>query len=158
MTAILTPALALRYLGELSTDVRAAVVLDSDGALVAGDSRLAAPAAALLATVSPGARMATVGLTDERGTRHGTALVARAAEAAPALVVLAGPRALLDLLCHDLATAADGISTTAAPASPPLAPNRAEAPRDGEFAGPAAISAGMALLHAVGPERPEIGR
>ena len=33
--APLTPELALDYLGELSTDIRAAVLLDSDGALAA---------------------------------------------------------------------------------------------------------------------------
>lgn len=32
----LTPELALDYLGELSTDIRGAVVLDRDGALAAG--------------------------------------------------------------------------------------------------------------------------
>jgi hypothetical protein len=44
MTPALTPPLALDYLRELSTDIRAGVVLDRDGALLAGP-----PARALLA-------------------------------------------------------------------------------------------------------------
>ena len=49
MTAALTPAHALAYLELLSTDLRGAAVLDSNGALLAGDERLAAAARAALA-------------------------------------------------------------------------------------------------------------
>jgi hypothetical protein len=49
MTPALTPPLALDYLRELSTDIRAGVVLDRDGALLAGPEELAEPARALLA-------------------------------------------------------------------------------------------------------------
>ena len=48
MPPALTPALALEYVHELSADVRAAVVLDAGGALLAGPAELAAPARALL--------------------------------------------------------------------------------------------------------------
>jgi hypothetical protein len=41
--AALTPGLALRYLGELSTDIRAALILDARGQLAA--STLAVPSA-----------------------------------------------------------------------------------------------------------------
>jgi predicted regulator of Ras-like GTPase activity (Roadblock/LC7/MglB family) len=46
--AALTPELALAYLGELSTDIRAAVVLGPDGEPVAGSHDLAAAARELL--------------------------------------------------------------------------------------------------------------
>jgi hypothetical protein len=44
----LTPALALDYVRELSADVRAALVIDAAGELLAGPPALAAPARALL--------------------------------------------------------------------------------------------------------------
>jgi len=44
----LTPEAALEYLGELSTDIRAAVVLDGAGGRLAGDEALAAPARRIL--------------------------------------------------------------------------------------------------------------
>ncbi|MBA3421756.1 MAG: hypothetical protein H0U12_07675 [Thermoleophilaceae bacterium] len=37
MPSALTPELALRHLGELSSDLRASVLLDADGELAAGD-------------------------------------------------------------------------------------------------------------------------
>ena len=40
----LTPQLALDYLRELSADIRAGVVLDPEGALLAGPDNLAEPA------------------------------------------------------------------------------------------------------------------
>jgi hypothetical protein len=46
--ARMTPALAVDYVRELSADVRAAVVLDAAGELLAGAPQLAAPARALL--------------------------------------------------------------------------------------------------------------
>jgi hypothetical protein len=46
---VLTPALALDYVRELSADVRAALVLDAAGSLLAGPPELAGPARALLA-------------------------------------------------------------------------------------------------------------
>jgi hypothetical protein len=49
MTPALTPARALRYLCELSADIRAGAVLGADGELLAGAAELAEPARDLLA-------------------------------------------------------------------------------------------------------------
>ena len=49
MSPALTPALALDYLRELSADIRAGVVLDGTGALLAGPEDLAPAARDLLA-------------------------------------------------------------------------------------------------------------
>jgi len=58
--ALLTPALALDYVRELSADVRAAVVLDAEGGLLAGPPRLAAPARALLIAAGAAAELEAV--------------------------------------------------------------------------------------------------
>jgi len=84
MTAILTPALALRHLRQLSTDVRAAAVL-------------AAPDLGVLAREGAGAPGA-----GDPGAPAGTVLAA--SDDQHVLAVLAGPHALLPLLRHDLAT------------------------------------------------------
>ena len=55
--ALLTPALALDYVRELSADVRAAVVLDAEGGLLAGPPRLAAPARAVLIAAGAAAEL-----------------------------------------------------------------------------------------------------
>jgi hypothetical protein len=73
----LTPALALACLRELSTDVRAAAVIDAEQRCLAGDRSLAARAGQLLTVRAP----------------DGTAIV-----------VEIGPHALLPLLRHDLET------------------------------------------------------
>lgn len=91
MTAALTPQLALAYLGELSVDVRAAVVVASDGAVLAGDPAL-------------GARVAAAPRTP--GTQHvpaadGTLLLVRTSTGI-GIAVVAGDRALLPLLAGDL--------------------------------------------------------
>lgn len=95
MPAILTPALALRHLRELSTDVRGAVALDPGGRVLGGDAAIAEPARALLAAAGASAPVRVV-------TGRGAVLAARAP--AVALVVVAGPHALLELLAHDLQT------------------------------------------------------
>ncbi|MDO8187494.1 hypothetical protein Q5424_10600 [Conexibacter sp. JD483] len=79
MTAILTPPLALRHLRQLTTDVRAAVVL------AAGDLAVLAREPAGRADAPTGTVLAI------SGERH-------------VLAVLAGPHALLPLLRHDLET------------------------------------------------------
>ena len=81
--AALTPRGALGWLESLSIDVRAAAVLDADGAVLAGD-----PA---LATAAEG----------------GDVIVARSD--AHAIVVRIGTRALKRLLRADLRTALDGL-------------------------------------------------
>lgn len=155
MPAILTPALALRYLRQLSTDVRGAIVLGADGRPLAGEEALAAPAARLAALLPAGARELVV-----RSEAGGTALVVRAAAGAPALVLLAGPLALLGLLRHDAETVARALAGEGEPAGelPPLPPGEVvvrEASRcvqiadDGGFPVQTAISAGMGLRDAV---------
>lgn len=115
MTAPLTPALALAYLHELSTDVRAVVVLDAAGSVLAGAEELAPRARALLANAAepvesiaapaPGVRLAHA--------PDGALLVAQGSDGAT-IAVLAGPYAVLSLLGHDLAATARAI--VAAPA------------------------------------------
>jgi hypothetical protein len=88
MPSALTPDLALAYLGELSSDIRAAVLLDGDGGWLAGDEALTEPARALLAAMdTPALEVLTPrgGVFAARSARH--ALVAVAGRAAlPALV------------------------------------------------------------------------
>jgi hypothetical protein len=96
-TARLTPALALDYLRQLSAGMQAAVVLDADGAPLAGDASLAAPARRLLAA-SPAAPVAR-----ERAADGALLLVARDEEGF-AVAALAAPQALEPLLEHDLRT------------------------------------------------------
>jgi hypothetical protein len=84
--AALTPAGALGWLGSLSIDVRAAAVLDADGAVLAGDPALAG--------VPEG----------------GDVMVARSE--AHAIVVRTGPRPLKRLLQADLRTALEGLEIT----------------------------------------------
>ena len=60
MPPALTPALALDYVRELSADVRAAVVLDAAGSLLAGPPELAGPARALLAAGGDAAELEAV--------------------------------------------------------------------------------------------------
>jgi hypothetical protein len=95
--ARLTPALALDYLRELSLGVRAAVVLDATGAPLAGDARLADPAARLLASLPDG----TVA---REPADDGALLLAARGEGGVAIAVLAGPQALVPLLEHDIRT------------------------------------------------------
>lgn len=94
MEPTLTPVLALRYLRELSTDVRAGVVLDASGAHLAGAPGMA-DAARRLAEACTGARAAEVRTAD------GSAFVT--VSAAHSLVILAGPLALTGLVFHDMA-------------------------------------------------------
>ncbi len=111
MTAALTPLIALAYLRELSTDVRAAVVLDGDGELLAGDPAIVPAARALLAAwgaapaappapaaPAPAAASPTTPLAVR--TSAGVALATRAQR--HAIVVAAGIHALVPLLLHDL--------------------------------------------------------
>lgn len=199
MTAILTPALALRHLRELSTDLRAAVVLDASGRLLAGEAVFHTPARELLGVLddtSGGEGRELIVPLEEGGTLRGTAIVARAdgppgadpalatvaapapaADAPPeadagaaAIVVAAGPHALLDLLRHDLATAlydlaAGGPTDAAAAVVDSPAPLPAHRPavvaigasrsvqtlEPADFAGRTAIFAGMELLAAGNP-------
>jgi hypothetical protein len=98
MTASLTPTLALVYLHELAVDVRAAVVLDAAGEPLAGDGTLAPRARELLTAAGT------------RSAADGSLLAARVPDGG-AIAVLAGPRAVLSLLEHDLAAAAEATAT-----------------------------------------------
>jgi hypothetical protein len=90
----LTPDRALAYLAELSTDLRAAVVSDRDGAVLAGDAWLAGPLGELLALAG--------GDGVEVRAPGGTVVAARGD--GHALAAIAGPGALPELLRHDIAT------------------------------------------------------
>lgn len=99
MSAALTPDLALAYLGELSTDIRASVVLDAHGERLAGDVVLAGAIRALLvATDTPGIEVLSArgGVFVARGVHHVVALVT-GRFALPALVRHDARRAVADL-------------------------------------------------------------
>jgi hypothetical protein len=89
----LTPSLALDYLRELSADIRAGVVLDPAGALLAGPEALAVPARELLAAAGD-AREVHVATAD------GAVFAARSE--GHALVVVCGRLALPSLVRYDL--------------------------------------------------------
>jgi hypothetical protein len=93
-TPALAPATALAWLGSLSIDVRAAVVLDAGGAVLAGDAALGVRAAAALAGAAPGAGEIS----------DGDLLVVRSARHAVAATL--GPHALRRLARSDLRAAA----------------------------------------------------
>lgn len=102
----LTPELALAYLGELSTDIRAGVVLDARGARLAGSEALAAPARELFAAAE----------TDlvEVDTVRGTVVAARSERHALAVVV--GRFALPALVRYDVRRVLADLDVTAPPA------------------------------------------
>jgi hypothetical protein len=89
----LTPPLALEYLRELSADIRSGVVLDPDGALLAGPEELAGPARDLLAA-SGEAREVQV------ATATGAVFAARSDR--HTVVVVCGRFALPSLIRYDL--------------------------------------------------------
>ena len=104
MTTALTPELALAYLGELSVDVRAAVVLDARGEPLAGDAELADAGRALLAACDAPAM--------EVATPRGAVFAVRSA--AHALVVVTGRFALPALVLYDLRTVLSDLEPAAA--------------------------------------------
>jgi hypothetical protein len=89
----LTPALALDYLRELSADIRAGVVLDPSGALLAGPDELAEPARDLVEAAG-GAREVHVANAD------GNVFAARSER--HTIVVVCGRFALPSLIRYDL--------------------------------------------------------
>jgi hypothetical protein len=105
----LTPALALAYVRELSTDVREGVALDAAGARVAGPEELAAPARALLAAAGDAAEV-------EVALPGGCVCAVRSAH--HALVAACGRLALPALVRRDLRTALAELEQTL-PGSPP---------------------------------------
>jgi hypothetical protein len=84
MTAALPPDLAIAYVTELSADVKAAVVLDAEGAVLAGDASLRDAARAARTALGSGAAAAA-------HTPHG--IVTAAATPAHTLLVLSAESA-----------------------------------------------------------------
>jgi hypothetical protein len=93
VTPALTPHLAIAHLRELSTDIRAGVVLAADGSRLAGSETLAAAARELLAAAgdATGVEVVTAG-----------AAVFAARSARRAVVVVCGRLALPALVRYDL--------------------------------------------------------
>jgi hypothetical protein len=105
----LTPALALDYVRELSTDVLAGVALAAGGERLAGPEELAAPAGALLAAAGAAAEL-------EATTSGGCACAVRSER--HALVVACGPFALPALVRRDLRAALAELEGRAAATAP----------------------------------------
>jgi hypothetical protein len=89
----LTPPLALDYLHELSADIRSGVVLDPDGALLAGPEDLAEPSRDLLAAAGGATEIHVT-------TAEGAVFAARSDQ--HVLVVVCGRYALPSLIRYDL--------------------------------------------------------
>jgi hypothetical protein len=137
MTAALTPPLALDYVTALSADIRAAVVLDPEGALLAGPEALVGPARQLIAAVPDDARQL------EGKTAEGAVYAAR--DARHTILVVTGRFALARLTRHDLNQALSALGgesrSEEAPAPVPDAAVRALFAAIGEdFRRPRAVS------------------
>jgi hypothetical protein len=117
MPPALTPALALDYVHELSADVRAAVLLDSAGTLLAGPTELAAPARALLDAISPASEL-------EDGSADGVVCAVRTT--AHAAVAVCGRFAIGSVVRQDLRTALAALEGRPADAGPAAEPAPAE--------------------------------
>jgi predicted regulator of Ras-like GTPase activity (Roadblock/LC7/MglB family) len=103
--AAITPELALRYLDELSTDIRAGVVLDREGSLLAStlaDGERAEQLGRLARELFERAERAGGAATDEleASTSDGSVFASRNARFA--LAVVAGRFALPSLMLYDL--------------------------------------------------------
>jgi hypothetical protein len=107
--AALTPALALDYLRELSADIRTGVVLDADGALLAGPEALAEPARDLFAGAGEAAEMQIV-------TRDGDVFAARSNR--HRIAVVTGRFALPSLIRYDLKLVLADLEGAARPEAP----------------------------------------
>jgi hypothetical protein len=117
MPPALTPALALDYVHELSADVRAAVLLDSAGSLLAGPTDLAAPARALLDAISPATEV-------EDGSADGVVCAVRTTD--HAAVAICGRFAIGAVVRQDLRTALAALEGRPAGAGPAAEPRPAE--------------------------------
>ncbi len=109
MEPSLTPDLAVAYLGELSLDVLAAVVLDGRGGYLAGSLALTGPAGALLEAAEAAEGVAI-------RTRRGWVVGARSETVG--VVVAAGPLTLAGLMRHDVLEVVH-LLTGARPIAPP---------------------------------------
>lgn len=95
MTDAIPAEVALAYLSTLSVDLRAAVVLGEEGATLAGDAALAAPALAV-------ARAAQEGTAGQ--APHGDGRLFAASRGGVTLALAVGPHALEAVVVHDLLT------------------------------------------------------
>jgi hypothetical protein len=127
MPPALSPDLAVDYVRELSADVRAALVLDASGALLAGPAELAAPARALLEAGGDAAEL-------EAGGDAGVVCAVRSD--AHAAIAVCGRFAIGAVVRDDLRTALAALEGRAvAGADEPGEPAK---PESGEPGGPAA--------------------
>jgi hypothetical protein len=117
MPPALTPALALAYVHELSADVRAAVLLDRDGALLAGPAELADPARALIAAAGTAAEL-------EDGGPDGVVCAVRSD--AHAGVAVCGRFAIGGVVRQDLRAALAALEGRPAATGPGAEPSAAE--------------------------------
>jgi hypothetical protein len=93
MTDAVPAPVALAYLATLSADLRTAVVLGPDGAVVAGDAAIAAATLALVRDA---------GLAVARQAPHGDGRLFAARSAVHAMGLVVGPHALEAVVVHDL--------------------------------------------------------
>jgi hypothetical protein len=100
-TNALTPELALTRLGELSADIRTAVVLDAAGNRLAGEADLGGAAADLIGAVGDAA---AVEVADERGAVYAVR------DHRHAIVAVASRPSLPSLMFMDLRAVLAGLS------------------------------------------------
>jgi hypothetical protein len=111
MPPALTPSLALEYVHELSADVRAGVVLDAAGALLAGPPPLADLARALLDAGGDAGEL-------EAATADGVVCAVRTSD--HAAVAICGRFAIAGVVRQDLRAALAALEGRS-PAAPPVA-------------------------------------
>jgi hypothetical protein len=138
MPPALTPALALEYVHELSADVRAGIVLDDAGQVLAGPDALAAPARELLAAGGDAGEL-------EAATADGVVCAVRTA--AHAAVAICGRFAIAGVVRQDLRAALDALEGRSP--RPPVAAPPAQAESVDDVAEPALGSAANRLISAV---------
>lgn len=110
MSPALTPELALRYLRELSADIREAIVLDGRGSRLAGDPALTPAATELQAEMGDAGEA-------EGATIEGVVVAARAGD--HTIVLVCGSQALVPLARHDLRLVLVDLGAPALPAQDP---------------------------------------
>jgi hypothetical protein len=138
MPPALTPALALDYVHELSADVRAGIVLDDAGHVLAGPPALAEPARALLAAGGDAGEL-------EAATADGVVCAVRTP--AHAAVAICGRFAIAGVVRQDLRTALAALEGRE-PRSLARAPTPAPGTVD-DVAEPALAGAANRLISAV---------
>jgi hypothetical protein len=134
MPPALTPALALEYVHELSADVRAGIVLDAAGSLLAGPEALADPARQLLALSGDAGEL-------EAATADGVVCAVRTS--GHAAVAVCGRFAIAGVVRQDLRAALAALE-----AREPEALGRPPEPLD-DTAEPGLVTAANRLITAV---------